>query len=130
VAPINRHVAWLAQWCLHAMGIKAVSAGPVVTVSGFAVEIKNNCNAIYEIGLYAAAVWAYPASVRQRLIGTAIGASVLYVVNAARILGLIALGVYARDWFEVAHLYGWQLVFLAVVATCWLTWVLRVHRVA
>jgi hypothetical protein len=43
---------------------------------------------------------------------------------------LLGLGVYARDWFEVAHLYAWQLVFLAVVGVCWLSWVLRVCRVA
>lgn len=130
VAPINRQLAWLAEAFLRAVGVAAASKGPVVTVPGFAVEIKNNCNAIYEIGLYAAAVWAYPASLRERLTGTAIGAAVLYIVNVLRVLGLIALGVYARDWFEAAHLYAWQLVFLAVVAVCWLSWVLRLRRVA
>ena len=101
-----------------------------MTVPGFAVEIRNSCNAIYEIGLYAAAVWAYPATARERLVGTAVGAAVLSIVNALRVFGLIALGVYARDWFEVAHLYAWQLVFLAVVAACWLGWVLRLREVA
>ena len=130
VAPLNRSLARLAQWCLAAVGITATAAGPIVTVPGFAVEIRNSCNAIYEIGLYAAAVWAYPATARERLVGTAVGAAVLSIVNALRVFGLIALGVYARDWFEVAHLYAWQLVFLAVVAACWLGWALRLREVA
>jgi exosortase H (IPTLxxWG-CTERM-specific) len=130
VEPLNRHLARVARWALHGAGVAAASTGAVVTVPGFAVEIKNNCNAIYEIGLYAAAVWAYPAPLRERLVGTAVGVGVLYLVNLLRILALIALGVYAREWFDTAHLYGWQLVFLAVVAVCWLSWVLRVRRLA
>lgn len=130
VTPINRHLAWLAEWGLRAVGVGAASTGPVVTVPGFAVEIKNNCNAVYEIGLYVAAVWAYPASLRERILGTALGAGVLYVVNGVRILSLIAIGAYAREWFEAGHLYAWQVVFLAAVATCWLGWVLRVRRFA
>jgi hypothetical protein len=33
------------------------------------VEIKNNCNAIYEFGLYAAAVGAYPTSIGAKAAG-------------------------------------------------------------
>jgi exosortase/archaeosortase family protein len=130
VEPLNRHLAWLASRCLRSVGAAAAASGPIVTVPGFAVEIKNSCNAVYEIGLYAAAVWAYPATGRERLLGTLVGAGTLYLVNFVRVLGLIALGVYARDWFDAAHLYGWQIVFLAAVAVCWLGWVLRVRRVA
>jgi exosortase H (IPTLxxWG-CTERM-specific) len=130
VAALNRHLAAVAAWCLGALGVGARVSGAMVSVPHFAVEIKNNCNAIYEVGLYTAAVWAYPASLRERIVGTAVGAAVLYAVNAIRILTLIALGAYAREWFDVAHLYAWQLVFLAVVAACWLGWVLRLRRIA
>lgn len=71
----------------------ASSSGPAVTMSGFAVDIRSNGNAIYEVGLYAAAVWAYPASLRDRLIDTLVGAGVLYVVNFVGILTLPAFGI-------------------------------------
>ena len=54
----------MTEKCLNLFGARVSSSGAVVTLSGFSVEIieiKNNCNAAYEIGLYAAAVWAYPA---------------------------------------------------------------------
>jgi exosortase/archaeosortase family protein len=127
VTHVNRHLAWLAERCLGAVGVAATSSGPFVSVRGFGVEIRNNCNAVYEIGLYAAAVWVYPATLREKALGTLVGAGALYLVNAARVLALIGLGVFARDWFDVAHLYAWQLVFLAVVATCWVGWVIRVR---
>ena len=130
IVPLNRHLAWMTEKVVRLVGVSASSAGGVVTMSGFAVEIKNNCNAIYEVGLYAAAVWAYPASWRERLTGTLVGAAVLYVVNFLRILTLLTVGLMYRSWFEATHLYAWQAVFLLVVATCWIAWVSRIRPVA
>ena len=130
VTPLNRHLAWMTEKCLRLVGAQAFSSGATVAMSTFSVEIRNNCNAIFEVGLYAAAVWAYPASVRERLTGTLVGAAVLYVVNLARILTLLALGVLNYSWFEATHLYVWQILFLLVVATCWISWVSRIRRVA
>lgn len=48
-------------------------SGASVGIPSFSVEIKNNCNAIYEIGLYASAVFAYPATLTERTLGFAMG---------------------------------------------------------
>ena len=130
VDPLNHHFAWITQMVLRLVGVHAFSSGPVVTLSRFAVEIKNNCNAIFEVGLYAAAVWAYPASWRARLLGTLLGASVLYVINVLRIVTLLTVGLLHPVWFEVIHLYAWQTFFFLVVAICWVVWVSRVRPVA
>jgi exosortase H (IPTLxxWG-CTERM-specific) len=130
VVPLNRHLAGMTEKLLHLLGVPASSSGAVVALGGFAVEIKNNCNAAYEIGLYAAAVWAYPASLRDRLAGTLVGSGVLYLVNFLRILTLLLLGLLRPAWFESTHLYAWQALFLLVVASCWLAWVSRVRPVA
>jgi hypothetical protein len=77
VRALNGQIAWAAALALRVLGISAASAGAVVSAGGFAVEIKNNCNAIYEFGLYAAAVGAYPTSLRAKAAGLLIGAGVL-----------------------------------------------------
>ena len=130
VAPLNRHLAWMSEQVLRLAGAHASSRGAVVALDRFAVEIKNNCNAVYEIGLYAAAVWAYPASLYDRLIGTLVGAVVLYAVNFLRILTLLTLGLWQPSWFDATHLYAWQAIFLLVVGACWIGWVSRVRPVA
>ena len=130
VVPLNRHLAWMTEKVIRLAGVHASSAGAVVSLSGFAVEIKNNCNAIYEVGLYTAAVWAYPASWRERLVGTLVGAAVLYAVNFLRILTLLTVGLVYRSWFEATHLYAWQAIFLLVVGACWIAWVSRIRPVA
>jgi len=127
VSALNRHIAWTAALALRSLGTSAASAGAVVSAGGFAVEIKNNCNAIFEFGLYAAAVGAYPASIGAKAAGLLVGGGVLYTVNLARVVSLLALGLYARDWFEVSHLYVWQALFFTTVVTCWFGWILRLR---
>jgi exosortase/archaeosortase family protein len=127
VRALNRHIAWTAALALRVLGTSAASAGAVVSAGGFAVEIKNNCNAIYEFGLYAAAVGAYPTSIGAKAAGILVGGGVLYTVNLARVVSLMALGMFARDWFEVSHLYVWQALFFATVVTCWFGWILRIR---
>jgi exosortase/archaeosortase family protein len=111
-------VLYAARTALGLFGAHTASSGAVVT------------RAAYEIGLYTAAVWAYPVSLRDRLIATLLGAAVLYGVNFLRILTLLALGLLQPAWFESTHLYGWQALFLLVVSGCWLAWVSRVRPVA
>jgi exosortase H (IPTLxxWG-CTERM-specific) len=127
VRALDRHIAWTAALALRVLGIAAAAAGAVVSAGGFGVEIKNNCNAIYEFALYAAAVGAYPATIRAKAAGILVGGGVLYTVNLARVVSLLALGLYARDWFEVSHLYVWQALFFATVVTCWFGWILRLR---
>jgi|SRR5215813_14249691 len=127
VVPINRHIAWLAGVALRALGAAAVTTGPVIAAKGFAVEIKNNCNAVFEFGLYTAAVCAYPTSPAAKATGLLAGAGVIYTLNMLRVVSLVALGVFARDWFEIGHLYAWQILFFAAVVACWFTWIARVR---
>jgi exosortase/archaeosortase family protein len=126
IVPLNRYIAWITGAILGALGLSAVTVGPVISARGFAVEIKNNCNAIFELGLYSAAVCAYPASPGAKAVGVLVGAAVLYAVNFARVLSLIALGIFARDWFEIAHFYAWQVVFFATIVACWFGCILRI----
>jgi exosortase/archaeosortase family protein len=129
VLPLTRGIAWLTHTILRAVGTQAWASGATVGVPGFAVEIKNNCNAIYEIGLYSAAVWAYPAPLLQRAAGVMLGTITLSLINLIRILSLLALGRYWPWGFQAAHVYVWQALFLAVVTACWFGWANRVRPV-
>lgn len=120
VVPFTRVIARLSHTLLKTLGAQSWVSGASVGIPGFAVEIKNNCNAIYEIGLYASAVFAYPATLTQRTLGFVLGAATLYLVNLLRVLSLIGIGRYWPEGFQIAHLYLWQALFLALVAACWL----------
>jgi len=130
VEPFTRGIAWVTYKVLRAVGVQAWLDGVAVGMPGFAVQIRTNCNAIYEMGLYAAASLAYPAVATQRATGILLGVAVLYVVNLIRVLSLIYFGHLLPNFFEAAHVYVWQALFLAIVAALWLSWVSRVRPVA
>jgi len=51
VVPLNHHPAWITETSLRLVGAHASSLGPAVTLTGVAVEIRNNCHALDEVGL-------------------------------------------------------------------------------
>lgn len=130
VIPFTELIAKASYVLLRLAGVQAWVSGVSVGIPGFSVEIKNNCNAIYEIGLLLAAIFAFPAPLTHRLTGALLGSGILYLINLIRILSLIAVGRYWPWSFDVAHLYVWQALFLSVVASCWLGWVSRVRQLA
>ncbi len=130
IEPFTRGIAWATYKVLRLFGTPARLDGVTVGVPNFAVMIRNNCNAAYEMGLYAAATLAYPASGTSRTRGIALALSVLYVVNLIRVLSLVYLGYLFPGAFEAAHVYVWQVIFLLVVAGLWLSWIGRVRPVA
>jgi exosortase/archaeosortase family protein len=130
VEPFTRGIAWVTYKLMRAVGTPAWLDGVTVGVPNFSVMIRNNCNAAYEMGLYAAATLAYPAPGSQRATGILVGVVVLYVVNLIRVLSLLYLGYLLPGFFGVAHVYVWQVIFLVVVAGLWLSWIGRVRPVA
>jgi exosortase H (IPTLxxWG-CTERM-specific) len=130
VEPFTRGIAWVTYRLMRAAGTPVSLDGVTVKTPNFAVLIRNNCNAAYEMGLYAAATLAYPAPASQRTIGILFGVVVLYVVNLIRVLSLLYTGYLIPGFFEAAHVYVWQVLFLVVVAALWLSWIGRVRPVA
>ena len=130
VEPFTRTIAWATYKLMRAFGSDAWINGIEVGMKSFGVQIRNNCNAIYEMGLYSAAVLAYPASARSRTTGILFGVVVLYVVNLIRVLSLVYLGYFMPGSFEAAHVYVWQVLFLLVTGALWLGWIGRVHQIA
>ncbi len=100
----------------------------IVTYAGFPVTIIEECTGIYEIIIFAAAVLAFPTSARNKLVGFAWGAPLIYLFNVIRILVLIVVGRFYRESFEFMHIYFWQATMIAMITSVWLLWIVKVVR--
>jgi hypothetical protein len=60
--------------------------------SGFAVSIEAGCNGVEALLVLAAAMLAFPAPWRMKLIGLAIGAVAIQALNIVRVISLYYLG--------------------------------------
>jgi exosortase H (IPTLxxWG-CTERM-specific) len=90
--------------------------------SGFAVTILAGCNGLEAMFVLIAAVLAYPAPWRNRLIGLVAGLSTIAVANLVRIVSLFYLGQWNATAFEWAHLYVWQALIMLDALIVWLVW--------
>ncbi|HRM50424.1 MAG TPA: exosortase H [Alicycliphilus sp.] len=125
--------ALLARVCAHLVlwfDTTAAAAGKVLwnTVSGFGVSIEPGCNGIEACIVLFAAIMAYPASWRHKVIGIVAGFAAVQGVNVLRVISLFYLGQWRTDVFNFAHEYLWQGLIMLDVLVVWLLWVRVVVR--
>lgn len=124
----ERYLAWYARlagsalaWLESVFGSQAqVEVQGAVIGGRYPLEIVKNCDAIEINILFAAAVLAFPASLRQRAWGLALGLPALVLLNVLRICTLYFIGVHAPERFEVFHVEVWPLCLVAATTLLFL----------
>jgi archaeosortase B (VPXXXP-CTERM-specific) len=100
----------------------------MIIFGGFAVEIIEECTGLYEILIYAAAVFAFPTTLVKKAIGILLGAPILYATNVLRIVFLVWIGRYYPTAFDFMHLYFWQATLILMITGVWLLWIFLVVK--
>ena len=100
----------------------------LILFGSFAVEIIEECTGLYEMLIYAAAVFAFPTTLVKKAIGIVLGVPLLYAVNVARIAFLVYVGRFHAELFDFMHLYFWQATLILMITSVWLLWIFKVVR--
>src|SRR5208282_2249176 len=98
--------------------------------NGFAVAIEAGCNGVEASIVLVAAMLAFPAPWKRKLLGLAIGIVAVQGLNIVRVISLFYLGQWSFDLFEFAHQYVWQALIMLDVLVVWLLWVRTLPRAA
>lgn len=101
-------------------------ADRVVTLPRFSIEIVEECTGVFEMLIFLAALLAYPASWRSKLIGFLTGLPALYLLNIIRIIFLAIIGGNWPILFDFMHLYFWQATLILMITTIWVLWIVIV----
>ncbi len=93
----------------------------------FSFILVPECGAIEIMAIFLAAVVAFPTLWRKRFVGIIVGTPIMYAVNIFRLSVLAIVGALdqssGRVWFNFAHEYLWQAVYIVFVVAVWLIWV-------
>ena len=100
-------------------GVRVVGNDIVGRVS---LTVAKNCDAMDVTLLFAAAVVAFPAPWRRRLVGIAAGVAALTVVNVLRIASLYFVDLRWPSAFETIHAEVWPLAIVVLAASAFLAW--------
>lgn len=88
-----------------------------------AVRVEAGCNAVEVCLLLIAAILAFPATLKQRLIGVAAGVAAVQVINLLRIISLLYLARYAPDVFEFFHVWVWDALIMIDALAALMIWI-------
>ena len=124
ILPFTTGIAKLCTTLISAFDSDAVSVGKVIrsTTNGFAVSIERGCNGVEAVIILFAAIFAFPATFKQKLAGFAVGFVAIQGLNLVRIISLFYLGQWSMTWFEWFHLYLWQALIIIDALVVWLLW--------
>ncbi|MDP9141507.1 MAG: exosortase H [Pseudomonadota bacterium] len=130
IVPLTEALAAVAAALMMAFDTSVLAQGILIhnVQTGFAVEIAAGCNGVEPMIMLIAAMIAFPATVRDKLFGIAIGVLAIQVLNTARIITLFYIGQRNLEIFEWAHLYLWPAMILIDALVVWLLWVRHLQR--
>ena len=98
------------------------------TTTGFAVSIEAGCNGVEAAIILIAAMLAFPAPRKHRVIGILAGLFAVQALNVVRVVSLFYIGQWNLQAFEWAHLYLWQALIMLDVLIVWLVWIHTLPR--
>jgi exosortase H (IPTLxxWG-CTERM-specific) len=122
ISPFTRGLARVSAVLLNLGGERVSVFGTVIRGSSFAVDIKGGCNGVEAMLLLCAAIAAFDAPWRARLLGLLAGSAALMAFNIVRIVSLYVIGERWRQLFDTFHLAVWQTIMFAVAASIFALW--------
>src|SRR5689334_3945948 len=131
-APWTNTLAAISADIVKLFDSQVIAEGKILQSArnGFAVSIEAGCNGVEATIVLVAAILAFPAPWKRKLIGLAIGVFAVQGLNIVRVISLFYLGQWNIDVFEWAHLYVWQALIMLDVLIVWLLWVRTLPRTA
>ncbi len=125
----ERGIAGMSTWLAQHVGSEAtVVNGNYISVSGVTLNINHECTGVFVLFVLVSFIGAYPARLRAKAVGMAVGVTVLSLVNVIRIATLVRVVEFYPKAFVYFHEYIWQGAFLMLVtlyAISWVEWVRR-----
>jgi exosortase H (IPTLxxWG-CTERM-specific) len=124
IIPFTSLVADISVWIVKAFDDNVIAMGNVIRdkASGFGVRIERGCNGLEAVIILFAAIFAFPAPFKHKIIGFVAGFFAIQLLNLVRIISLFYLGQWNYTAFEWFHLYLWQALIILDALVVWLIW--------
>jgi len=123
IGPFTNSVAFFAGWLVQVFGGDIRISGNILTIPGFSVQVIDMCNGVEATIIFWAATLAFPAPMAYRLKGLVLGTLTIHALNIIRIISLLYLGAFNREWFHWVHWYVWDALIMLDILIFFLIWI-------
>jgi len=125
IIPFTEVVARGAAGLLTGVEGGVDTQGTVMRSARFALDVRNGCNGVEATILLVAAILAFPATLRSRLIGLTIASIAIELLNIVRLSSLFWLGEHYRQVFDLFHVAVWQSLIILAAISMFVLWSLK-----
>ena len=124
ILPFTSFIADVSVWIVQLFDDNVEAFRNVIrnSTTGFGVRIERGCNGVEALIILFAAIFAFPAPLKNKLLGFVIGFFAIQLLNLVRIVSLFYLGQWNQVAFEWFHLYLWQALIILDALVVWLVW--------
>ncbi|MBK5258765.1 MAG: exosortase H [Thermoanaerobaculia bacterium] len=128
--PVNEHVVLpftglvvdASAFILRSMHQPIDVTGTVIRSPRFSLDVRNGCNGVEAMMVLAAAMLAFPATLRSRVIGLLAGSVAIQILNLVRVSSLVWLGEHHRQFFDFVHVGVWQSIVILAAVSMFVFW--------
>jgi exosortase H (IPTLxxWG-CTERM-specific) len=130
ILPFTVSLATISAGIVQLFDDSVISYGKVLQfgTDGFAVSIEAGCNGVEATIVLIAAVVAFPASWRNRVVAILSGFIAIQALNIVRIISLFYLGAWNIQIFSWVHLYLWPVLIMLDVLIVFLLYMRYLSR--
>jgi exosortase/archaeosortase family protein len=115
--------AQATNWLLHLTGQPTqVVDGVVIQSARFSMAVRRGCDAVEPTWMVCAAIVAFPAPWRKKLLGLGAAIVLLQMLNLVRLFSLYWIGVAYPSLFNSAHMEWWPTLFILASIVFFLAW--------
>ena len=122
VVPFTELVVGATVFLLRLLQQPLDVIGTVIRSPHFALDVRTGCNGIEAMMVLAAAMLAFPATLRSRIAGLLVGTAAIQVLNLVRVTSLIWLGEHHRPIFDFVHVGVWQSLIILAAVSMFVVW--------
>jgi exosortase H (IPTLxxWG-CTERM-specific) len=122
IVPFTEVVARGSALLLRGVEGGVTTQGTVMLSSRFALDVRNGCNGVEATILLVAAILAFPATLRSRIIGLVVASIAIELLNIIRLSSLFWLGEHYRRVFDLFHVAVWQSLIILAAISMFVLW--------
>jgi exosortase H (IPTLxxWG-CTERM-specific) len=122
IVPFTGMVAGSTAAVIRLVDSGIESEGTIIRSSVFAIDVNNGCNGIEAVILLCAAIFAFPATLRSRILGLVAAVIAIQVLNVFRLGSLFWLGANHRGLFDLFHVTVWQSLIILAAISLFIVW--------
>jgi exosortase H (IPTLxxWG-CTERM-specific) len=122
ILPFTELVVAASAFLLHLIRQPNDVVGTIIRSPRFALDVRNGCNGVEAVMVLAAAMLAFPATLRSRAAGLLAGTVAIQIINLVRVTSLVWLGEHHRNIFDFIHVGVWQSIVILAAVSMFVFW--------